>query len=36
MNCINATNINGKSGAAQWRDLQFSGLAMEMFFNCGR
>jgi hypothetical protein len=29
----NATKLHRKSGVAKWRDLQFSGLALEMFFD---
>jgi hypothetical protein len=32
MNCDNATKSNRKSGVAQWRDLQFYGLAWKCFF----
>jgi hypothetical protein len=32
MKSTNATKIHRKSGGAQWRDLQFSGLVLEMFF----
>jgi hypothetical protein len=32
MNCNNATKSNRKSGVAQWRDLQFRGPLVEMFF----
>jgi hypothetical protein len=30
--CTNATKFHRKSGVAQWRDLQFSGRVLEMFF----
>jgi hypothetical protein len=33
MKCTNATNFHRKSGVAQWRDLQFYGPLMEMFFD---
>jgi hypothetical protein len=29
---INATDLDRKSGGAQWRDLRFSGPLSEMFF----
>ena len=29
---INATNLDRKSGGAQWRDLRFSDPFLEMFF----
>jgi hypothetical protein len=29
----NATKFHRKSGVAEWRDLQFSGSLVEMFFN---
>jgi hypothetical protein len=32
MKCTNATKVNRKSGVAQWRDLQFRGPFLEMFF----
>jgi hypothetical protein len=32
MDCDNATKSNRKSGVAQWRDLQFRGPVLEMFF----
>ena len=32
MKCDNATKSNRKSGVAQWRDLQFRGPVLEMFF----
>jgi hypothetical protein len=32
MRCTNATNLHRKSGAAQWRDQQFNGSLVEMFF----
>jgi hypothetical protein len=31
MKCDNATKFNRKSGGAEWRDLQFSRLFLEMF-----
>jgi hypothetical protein len=35
MNCDDATKFNRKSGLAKWRDLEFSGLILEMFFSTG-
>jgi hypothetical protein len=32
MKCVNATKFHRKSVVAQWRDLQFSGPFLEMFF----
>jgi len=32
MDCNNATKSNRKSGVAEWRDLQFRGPLLEMFF----
>jgi hypothetical protein len=31
MKCTSAIKLHRKSGGAQWRDLQFSGLVLEMF-----
>jgi hypothetical protein len=31
MKCTNATEVNRKSGGAQWRGLQFNGFFLEMF-----
>ena len=36
MQIIEATGLDRKSGAAQWRDLRFNGLRMEMFYYCGK
>jgi hypothetical protein len=36
MKCINAIKFHRKSGVAEWRDLQFSGLVLEMFFGALR
>jgi len=33
MKCISATKFHRKSGGAQWRDLQFCGPLLEMFFD---
>jgi hypothetical protein len=33
MKCDNATKFHRKSGGAQWRDLPFSGLVLEMFLD---
>jgi hypothetical protein len=33
MSCINAIKFHRKSGGAKWRDLQFSGPPVEMFFD---
>jgi hypothetical protein len=33
MNCDNATKFHRKSGGAKWRDLQFYGPLLEMFFD---
>ncbi len=33
MQIINATDLDRKSGGAQWRDLRFSGPFLEMFFD---
>jgi hypothetical protein len=33
MKCTNATKFHRKSGVAQWRDLQFCGPLLEMFFS---
>jgi hypothetical protein len=33
MKCDNATRVNRKSGVAEWRDLQFRGPLLEMFFD---
>jgi hypothetical protein len=30
---INATNLDRKSGGAEWRDLRFSGHFLEVFFD---
>jgi hypothetical protein len=35
MKCDNATKFHRKSGVAKWRDLQFNGPPMEMFFGRG-
>ena len=32
MKCTNAIKFHRKSGGAQWRDLQFCGPLVEMFF----
>jgi hypothetical protein len=32
MKCTNATKFYRKSGGAKWRDLQFNGPPVEMFF----
>jgi hypothetical protein len=32
MQLINATDLDRKSGGAQWRDLRFGGSFLEMFF----
>ena len=31
MKCTSAIKLHRESGGAQWRDLQFSGLVLEMF-----
>ena len=36
MKCTNATKFHRKSGVAKWRDLQFRGPLLEMFFLPGR
>jgi hypothetical protein len=33
MQIIEATGLDRKSGAAQWRDLRFGGSYLEMFFD---
>jgi hypothetical protein len=33
MECTNATKFYRKSGGAKWRDLQFYGPLLEMFFD---
>jgi hypothetical protein len=33
MKCTNATKFHRKSGVAKWRDLQFYGPVLEMFFS---
>ncbi len=33
MKYTNATKVNRKSGVAKWRDLQFYGPFLEMFFD---
>jgi hypothetical protein len=33
MKYINATKFDRKSGGAQWRDLQFNGPSVEVFFD---
>ena len=35
MQIINATDLDRKSGGAQWRDLRFSGPFLEMFVDRG-
>ena len=35
MMLINATDLDRKSGGAQWRDLRFSGPFLEMFVDRG-
>ncbi len=32
---INATDLDRKSGGAQWRDLRFAGSFLEMLFDRG-
>jgi hypothetical protein len=36
MKCDNVTKLHRKSGVAKWRDLQFNGLVLEMFFGSRR
>jgi hypothetical protein len=33
MKCTNASKFHRKSGVAKWRDLQFGGRFVEMFFD---